>query len=308
MSSARARSRPTSSCATRRWCRRRPRSTSWRRRCPRRCRTRPRREPRSRARRRLRRQHLERAGRQYDQPDLYRLASNVQRQITIVNVTDPTRAAAAERRQCQPAAGRRELLVGVALAGDAAQQRAGGEPACSSRIVRFDAAHHRIGGRRPSTPPRRRQRARRSQAATRSCRCLPTATALHRAVHRDRLEMTGLAGRISVNPAIAHQPVHAQHLYDVAADADRRQHALGFHVLAADERQTSAIRRRPGSARPRSRSRARSRTICSPSSASRATPRRSRRSCSRARASSSTRCSRSSTRPRRSTSTPRCRT
>ena len=48
-------------------------------------------------------------------------------------------------------------------------------------------------------------------------------------------QMTGLAGRITINPAVLANPVGAQRLLDLAGDRDRRQHPLGFPVLATDD-------------------------------------------------------------------------
>ena len=58
--------------------------------------------------------------------------------------------------------------------------------------------------------------------------------------------MTGLAGRITVNPGVARRSLETVDLQHLAADAGRRQHALGLPVHAADVRRPSPIRRRPG--------------------------------------------------------------
>jgi len=101
------RGRP-SSCATRLWCRRRPRSISWRRRCPRRC---PIRRPRERPSLDLRRAST--SARRTLQPGnsinltYTDTATNTQRQISIVNVT------ASGALPLQNGANANPLLVGV---------------------------------------------------------------------------------------------------------------------------------------------------------------------------------------------------
>ena len=48
-------------------------------------------------------------------------------------------------------------------------------------------------------------------------------------------QMTGLAGRITVNPALLSNPSKLQRLQHVADDGGRRHHALGFSVFATDD-------------------------------------------------------------------------
>ena len=49
-------------------------------------------------------------------------------------------------------------------------------------------------------------------------------------------QMTGYAGRITVNPALLNNPVGSQRLQHLAGDGGRRHHAFGLSVFAADER------------------------------------------------------------------------
>ena len=48
--------------------------------------------------------------------------------------------------------------------------------------------------------------------------------------------MTGLAGRIAVNPALVANPVESHGLQHFAGNPGRRYHALGLPLLAADDR------------------------------------------------------------------------
>ena len=48
-------------------------------------------------------------------------------------------------------------------------------------------------------------------------------------------QMTGYAGRITVNPALLNNPAESQRLQHVAGDGGRRYHALGFSLYAVDD-------------------------------------------------------------------------
>ncbi len=61
--------------------------------------------------------------------------------------------------------------------------------------------------------------------------------------------MTGLAGRITVNPALLSQSVEPHRLQHVAGDGGRRYHAFGLSLFAADLGDIHLLAARPDSVR-----------------------------------------------------------
>ncbi len=120
-------------------------------------------------------------------------------------------------------------------------------------------------------------------------------------------QMTGYAGRITVNPALLNNASDLS-VYNTSPATAAGDTTRSDYLFSQLTNATFSFSPQTGLGSAASPSRARSRVTCSNSSVSRATPRPRRRNCSRARTSSSAPCSRNSTRRPASTSTPKCRT
>ncbi len=235
----------------------------------------------------------------------YTDSTNTQRQISIVNVTDPAALPLQNGANANP------LLVGVNFSSGMASVASQLNTALGSRGLQFSGSGSTLESAGIGGGDRQRrldhddsdvdpERKRATSALHRR------QFALHRRVHRGRFADDRSCRTHRDQSGGVEQPDGAQqlqHLY-----RRRRQHALGFPVHPADrvDLQLFALdrarRRRPAVQRHDLG------LSVSSSSASRAMPRRWRRNCSKARASSSRPCSRSSTPPPASTSTPRWRT